>query len=219
MFCRKCGVELPDGASFCGRCGAEQRKIGIKPSVGPSPKKLEGIEIAARVLAGIGLLSMFLPWLSVPIMRTLGQYASAFGVSSLGGDYTYSIPSLFPALNDLSRVLTKDQYSGIMVVYIFFATAWAIVFITIIVGLVKSLSEDREANILFGSGIALASLGICWALVLIFMNMYIGNATSSYANLRVSVFEVPGTLYLSVICGVVTAILARMEMNKVRDAG
>ena len=75
MNCISCGVELPDGALFCLKCGERQTE--------PVPAKPQPVEAAAlRLQRGLAFLDNWLAFVAVGVLAT--TTAILFAVGSLG---------------------------------------------------------------------------------------------------------------------------------------
>lgn len=65
MFCSKCGTEIPEGAQWCPKCGAQQggvvtNPIPMQPAVGTQPQTAPGA-VAGFILSLAGLLVDWIP--------------------------------------------------------------------------------------------------------------------------------------------------------------
>ena len=107
MNCSACGNALPDGSVFCEFCGVELRPVSVSngpgvvrttvapPSNPPSAAaiaELSGMLLKSlslgEKLAGVGSLAatlgFFLPWLSGPDVRSLGNLSALAGGAGMG---------------------------------------------------------------------------------------------------------------------------------------
>lgn len=50
MYCKNCGKEIPEGATFCAECGTEVGKMPVKKPVDKKQKMIIGIIVAAVIL-------------------------------------------------------------------------------------------------------------------------------------------------------------------------
>ena len=57
MFCRKCGVQIPDDSAFCSKCGAAQR-----PGASPVPSAPAAVGPEEELWRGRPSLKVFAPW-------------------------------------------------------------------------------------------------------------------------------------------------------------
>jgi len=68
-FCNKCGTEVPENTNFCPKCGGQQGGGSIV-ATGEKAAKINKIILA--VSCGIGMLAVFLPWVTSPLRSING---------------------------------------------------------------------------------------------------------------------------------------------------
>ena len=123
MFCPNCGAQLPDGSSFCGKCGnqlgtAPTLRAPDAPATGSSvpymgsyaasgnfgaPISLTPGKIVSLVALAIVLILSFLPWVDLSTIH-VNYYGAARDAADafrfFGAESSYSLWSL-PSLGDL----------------------------------------------------------------------------------------------------------------------
>jgi len=93
-FCNKCGTEVPENTNFCPKCGGQQGGGGIVDT-GEKAAKINNIIIA--VASVIGILAVFLPWITTPLKSMNLLNLGDLGIMTLMGLFFFSALSLIGA--------------------------------------------------------------------------------------------------------------------------
>ncbi|MCD8095308.1 MAG: zinc ribbon domain-containing protein [Ruminococcus sp.] len=135
MFCKKCGNELADDATFCGKCGAKvNEEVKLKDNTGTM--------LISLVLIVLGLISPFLPL--IKISSNLSAIMTLAGYDNEGFSI---IRALFDSpVNDSADIVTIAIYMFLL----FLGIVSGIV--CIILALQKASKKEGEKPYLdFGS--------------------------------------------------------------------
>ena len=201
-YCAKCGKPLVSDAAYCGSCGAPIRRpvlsrdegdnLQLRP-VPPKPiKEMSTIGIAARVVAGITIAFMLMPWLSIPIIREMGQYASAIGLTGSSGQY--SMFEMGKASNMINVMWGSGPFESVQPV---FFIAWIAALALIAIGLIRSMVGSKATSVLAGGGAACCLVAAIWFVAIPMLSK------SYYGSLEVAL-----ACYISFICGALTIVLS-----------
>ena len=170
MFCPNCGAQLPDGSSFCGKCGnqlgtAPTLRAPDAPATGSSvpymgsyaasgnfgaPISLTPGKIVSLVALAIVLILSFLPWVDLSTIH-VNYYGAARDAADafrfFGAESSYSLWSL-PSLGDYSSDVYGPVLMGLLGVFIAFLVLAAI-------GVVRFVITDKRLVMIIGLSLLL----------------------------------------------------------------
>ena len=201
-YCTSCGKPLAEGATFCGYCSApvnkpssEQFRVGAQQGSQTSPsakQKMSTTGIAARVVSALVIVFMLMPWLSISTVRTMGQYASAYGLNGSSGQY--SMLEMSNASDMLKAMWGSGPFESAQLI---FFIVWIIALVLIAIGLVRSVVGDKRTGGIAGGGVACCLVAIIWCIAIPMLSK------SYYGAL-----EVTFACYASIVCSVLAVILS-----------
>lgn len=167
MFCPKCGSNLPDGASFCSKCGNQMGVPAAKPGravltsnnvEGGSAKHTSAttdvapVWISATIAIVLALIFGLLPWMeSSSTLLGMGAIGSGIGniVNPLMGssssfanfESSYSPFGFFGLANALNHYPGGSSASGIFRGFFF---GWLVCFVLAVVSLVFAITTRKN---------------------------------------------------------------------------
>ena len=214
MFCPNCGNQLPDGAAFCAKCGNQLRtnatpintasaSVGKKSSFTP-------LGILARICAVVAGIAMFMPWLEIPGMQSLGQYASLVGIK-VNSDFAYPMYDMSDVTKTLDTLSSSSAYTTIQM--LFFAL-WIVALVLLVVGLVRSFTGNKSSGALVPGGIVAALVSILWFAAITFLDGEYARQLAQYIGNRAQFFVIPAAVWVTFATGLASAILGAVGKNK-----
>lgn len=239
MFCPKCGKSLPDNASFCGSCGnklkAPTANVGQQTMVTPNDRNAYDrfataampspaaaasqasqnsaaspftvVGIVARVSALAAFVCMMMPWVSVPVANAFSQLGASFGISDQQ-DFSYFMFNM----GDVSQVMDLLPSGNFGTLQTVLFAAWLVAAIVLVGGLVASFAlGKRTARPVIPGAIAAAVVALAWFAFISACNADIASVATSIAGVSVTAFELPPSVLLTALFGVVSCILAILD--------
>lgn len=227
MFCPKCGAQLPDTATFCGKCGNElpakavgQAKAAKQPApvqaaraAKPPAARTGGftpLGIVGRICSVIALIAMFMPWLDVPGMRTLGNYASYLGVK-VSGDFTYPMYNMGDVTKTLDTLASSNSFTGIQMLFL---VLWVVAIVLLVIGLIRSFAGNKSTGMLLAGGIVAALVAILWFAAVTYLDSEFARQLAQLIGARVTFFAIPNAVWVTFVMGLLGGILGFMGRAK-----
>ena len=203
-FCPQCGNELAGTAAFCNRCGAQLPPVAVAaPTAATAPASFTPLGIGARVAAVVTVICMFLPWLGMPAIRTLGEYGSYFGLDT-AGSYTYPMYDVSDIASALDFLSQSDVFTGIHALFMF---GWLAALVLLGVALVMSLVGKRSTVMMLPAGAVAALVAIAWFSAVTYMDGEFSSQLAQFIGYHIEFFTVPPAVAVTAIAGIATAVL------------
>lgn len=165
MFCPKCGNSLPDGASFCNKCGAKLENARVAAKQGSSTTSvsspssvaqqavasasstrpsLQGVRVAAVVLVVAMLLTAFMPWFEPDgALRAAGGAVSGLAELFGGGsassdsfDESYGLWQMFSLIGEGQQFASYMGSSSLGTYFLLFWIPFALSVLAAVLGIV-----------------------------------------------------------------------------------
>lgn len=109
MFCKNCGAQLPDGASFCAQCGAETRAAAPAqtiPAPAPAPIQTPAPTMPAAAWGGPMPQTPLAPTTAGTGFRVVNCILAPFALMFAILNFVFSIKNAFDYFEYSSRVLS-----------------------------------------------------------------------------------------------------------------
>ncbi len=212
-FCPKCGAELPGAATFCAKCGNQLPASAVQQAAASqavSSNPFNPVSIVGRVCAVITVVAMFMPWLEVPAMKSLGSYASMIGVN-MSGDYAYPMYNMGDVTKTLDMISNSNAFTGIQMAFLAF---WAIALVLVLVGLVRSFVGRKSSGSLLVGGIVAALVAILWFAAIMYLDGEFSRQVAQLIGSRVQFFAIPAAVWVTLVAGLASGILGAIGKNK-----
>jgi len=211
MFCPKCGVSLPENTSFCSKCGHKLTNQVSKPVMARGTaervRSFTPMGLVARAASIATIIFMMMPWLEVPAMRTLGQFATNIGVrvSSNSSFPMYNMGDLTKLLDFLSR---SNAFSAIQIGFFFL---WLVALLLVIAGLIRSFVGGRATGLLAAGGFVAAIVAVTWFAAIMFFDSAQSAQFAQVIGGTSQLFVVPLAVWGTAIAGIASAVCSRIR--------
>ena len=194
------GVAHGASASFArqARENTHTASANAEPLVGFTP-----LGIVARVAAALTAILMFLPWLEVPALQTLGEYAALLGID-LPTDFAYSMPQMDSVSRVLDMLTSSNAYSSFQTA--FFAL-WLVALLAIGAGMVLSFIGKRSSAVLVPGGALAALVAILWFAAITYLDGEYSRQLAQLVGFQLEFFSVTPAVWAAVVTGAATSIL------------
>ena len=160
--------------------------------------------ILSRV-AGVGALAcMFLPWLEIPAMRTLGQYASYLNIR-VSAETSYPMYDMDNVTRTLDLLSSSNAYSGLQSIFFFF---WIVALALLVIGLILSFTGKKSSRALIPGAIVLAIVAFLWFASISALDAEYARQLAQLIGNRVQFFVIPPAVGGAILTSVACTILA-----------
>ena len=187
------GQQMPPngGTAFYGQYGAS-KNAAFTP-----------VGIASRVLAGITIVLMFLPWLSLPIVSSLSGYASTFGYTGPMPASEYTMLGFGQAISFLGQF---GDVSDLAAVHMVFLVGWVIALVGLVAGLVYSFLGKKSLIVVAIAAIVAAFVALAWSLGITVVNGVIVDELSSTYGVATNFVAVAPAAILTLLTAIGAAV-------------
>jgi len=224
-FCPKCGAGLPGNATFCTKCGHQLPANTVQQAASPRPEStvqqaavsrkastnaFNPASIASRVCAVITLIAMFMPWLEIPGMQSLKNYASMVNIR-ISSDYAYPMYNMRDVTNVLDTLSGSNAYTGIQMLFL---GLWLVALVLVVIGLIRSFVGRKSTGSLLIGGIFAALVAILWFAAITFLDGEYARQLAQLIGNRVQFFVIPAAVWVTFVAGLASGILGAIGKNK-----
>ena len=212
-FCPKCGAELPGNATFCTKCGHQLPASAVQQAATPQKAPTNAFNpasIASRVCAVITLIAMFMPWLEIPGMQSLKNYASMFNIK-ISSDYAYPMYDMRDVTDVLDALSSSNAYTGIQMLFL---GLWLVALVLVVIGLIRSFVGRKSTGSLLIGGIFAALVAILWFAAITFLDGEYARQLAQLIGNRVQFFVIPAAVWVTFVAGLASGILGAIGKNK-----
>ena len=180
LFCPSCGKKNRVESRYCIHCGnpipTRQQNLAPRPAPKPQPPASSSDNVAkalTAICAAIAAILMFMPWIEIPILDTVGFLVSEDIQSK------YTVPGAVFAINDIVSFMNNYSSSAeinkIVPGTIFAGIIWLVALGCLVVGVIRSLKKEKPTECFVTSAILCAAL----ALILIGVANLVNSSLSS----------------------------------------
>lgn len=180
LFCPNCGKKNRIESRYCIHCGnpipTRHQSIAPRPAPKPQPPVSSSgtvVNAITAICAVVAAILMFMPWIEIPIIDTVGFLISADIQSK------YTVPGAVLAINDIvgfmNNYSSSAEISKIIPGTIFAGIIWLVALGCLVVGVIRSLKKGKSTECFVTSAILCAAL----ALILICVANLVNDSLSS----------------------------------------
>lgn len=173
--------------------------------------KITGLGIAARIMAVLTAVFMFLPWLHAPGINVLAEFSWMFGLYIQQGDFLFPMYAAGEMAEFLDAISGAGWYSPVWAVFLIL---WGAALLLLVVRFFQSVLGLRDSRRLIISGFLAGGVAVAWIVAVFLLNMQYVKLFEESFGMTFTVFVVPIPVFLAAASGIASGILARKDRNQ-----
>ena len=173
--------------------------------------KITGFGVAARIVAVLCAVCMFLPWLHAPGMNILAEFSWTFGLYIQQGDFLFPMFGTGEMAQFLDAITGAGWYSPVWAVFLIL---WGAGLVLLVVRFIQSVVGLRETRRLVLPGFICGGVAIAWCVAVVLLNMQYMALFEQSFGLVFTVFEIPPAVFATAVLGIACGVLARLDKNQ-----